>query len=30
MDEVDIIQNYLINQAGEDTDVISGVGYDNN
>src|SRR5215213_1305465 len=29
MDEVDIIQNYLINQAGEDTDVILGLGYDN-
>ncbi len=29
MDEVDIIQNYLLNQAGEDTDVILGLGYDN-
>lgn len=29
MDEVDIIQNYLISQAGEDTDVILGLGYDN-
>ena len=29
MDEVDIIQNYLIGQAGEDTDVILGLGYDN-
>lgn len=28
MDEVDIIQNYLINQAGEHTDVILGLGYD--
>ncbi len=30
MDEVDIIQSYLRNQAGEDTDVILGMGYDNN
>ncbi len=29
MDEVDIIQNYLLSQAGEDTDVILGLGYDN-
>jgi cell division protein FtsZ len=29
MDEVDIIQNYLIGQAGDDTDVILGLGYDN-
>src|SRR6202051_988051 len=28
MDEVEIIQNYLITQAGEDTDVILGLGYD--
>jgi cell division protein FtsZ len=29
MDEVDIIQNCLIGQAGEHTDVILGLGYDN-
>ena len=29
MDEVDIIQNQLLSQAGEDTDVILGLGYDN-
>ncbi|GAO44952.1 cell division protein FtsZ [Flavihumibacter petaseus] len=29
MDEVDIIQNYLLSHAGEDTDVILGLGYDN-
>ncbi|PVD53246.1 cell division protein FtsZ [Terrimonas sp.] len=29
MDEVDIIQNYLISQAGEHTNVILGLGYDN-
>lgn len=29
MDEVEIIQNYLIDQAGEGTDVILGMGYDN-
>lgn len=29
MDEVEIIQNYLVNQAGEGTDVIMGLGYDN-
>lgn len=29
MDEVDIIQNYLLDQAGEGTDVIMGMGYDN-
>ncbi|MDF2187644.1 cell division protein FtsZ [Paraflavitalea sp. CAU 1676] len=28
MDEVDIIQNYLLSQAGEGTDVILGMGYD--
>ncbi|MBO9567074.1 MAG: cell division protein FtsZ [Niastella sp.] len=29
MDEVDIIQNYLLSHAGEGTDVILGMGYDN-
>jgi cell division protein FtsZ len=29
MDEVEIIQNHLIEAAGEDTDVILGMGYDN-
>src|SRR5688572_7992721 len=29
MDEVEIIQNYLLSQAGENTDVILGLGYDN-
>ena len=29
MDEVEIIQNYLMGQAGEDSDVILGLGYDN-
>jgi cell division protein FtsZ len=29
MDEVDIIQNFLLSQAGEHTDVILGLGYDN-
>jgi cell division protein FtsZ len=29
MDEVEIIQNYLFERAGEDTDVILGMGYDN-
>jgi cell division protein FtsZ len=29
MDEVEIIQNYLLEHAGEDTDVIMGLGYDN-
>ena len=29
MDEVEIIQNYLISKAGEDSDVILGLGYDN-
>lgn len=29
MDEVEIIQNYLLAQAGENTDVILGLGYDN-
>ncbi|MEO6612287.1 MAG: cell division protein FtsZ [Chitinophagaceae bacterium] len=28
MDEVEVIQNYLLNQAGENTDVILGMGYD--
>jgi cell division protein FtsZ len=28
MDEVEVIQNYLLKQAGEDTDVILGLGYD--
>jgi len=28
MDEVEIIQNYILEQAGEDTDVILGLGYD--
>jgi cell division protein FtsZ len=28
MDEVEIIQNYLLSQAGEHTDVILGLGYD--
>ncbi len=28
MDEVDIIQNYLLSHAGEDSDVILGMGYD--
>lgn len=28
MDEVEIIQNYLLQHAGEDTDVILGLGYD--
>ena len=30
MDEVEIIQNYLLEQAGEGTDVILGMGYDSN
>jgi len=30
MDEVETIQNYLLSQAGEDSDVILGLGYDNN
>src|ERR1041385_5377342 len=30
MDEVDVIQNYLHSQTGDDTDVILGMGYDNN
>jgi cell division protein FtsZ len=30
MDEVEVIQNYLLSNAGEDTDVILGLGYDNN
>ncbi|MBZ5858239.1 cell division protein FtsZ [Flavihumibacter profundi] len=29
MDEVDTIQSYLLSQAGEDSDVILGLGYDN-
>jgi cell division protein FtsZ len=29
MDEVEIIQNYILSQAGEETDVILGLGYDN-
>jgi cell division protein FtsZ len=29
MDEVEIIQNYLMGQAGPDSDVILGLGYDN-
>jgi cell division protein FtsZ len=29
MDEVEIIQNYLLSHAGEHTDVILGLGYDN-
>ncbi|MDB5252050.1 MAG: cell division protein FtsZ [Flaviaesturariibacter sp.] len=29
MDEVDVIQNYLLSQAGETSDVILGLGYDN-
>ena len=30
MDEVEIIQQHLLSQAGEDTDIILGLGYDNN
>ena len=29
MDEVEVIQNYLLSQAGENIDVILGLGYDN-
>ncbi len=29
MDEVEVIQNYLLSQAGDETDVILGLGYDN-
>ncbi len=29
MDEVEVIQNHLLSQAGETTDVILGLGYDN-
>ena len=29
MDEVEVIQNYLLSQAGDNTDVILGMGYDN-
>jgi cell division protein FtsZ len=28
MDEVEVIQNYLLSQAGDNTDVILGLGYD--
>ncbi|MEQ1554091.1 MAG: cell division protein FtsZ [Ferruginibacter sp.] len=28
MDEVEIIQNYILSQAGDETDVILGLGYD--
>src|SRR2546423_811758 len=28
MDEVEVIQNYLLSQAGDNTDVILGMGYD--
>ncbi len=28
MDEVEVIQNYVLSKAGEDTDVILGIGYD--
>jgi cell division protein FtsZ len=30
MDEVEVIQQYLLSQAGENTDVILGMGYDSN
>ncbi len=30
MDEVETIQNHLLSQAGENSDVILGLGYDNN
>src|SRR3954466_14754749 len=29
MDEVEVIQNHLLSNAGEDTDIILGLGYDN-
>jgi cell division protein FtsZ len=29
MDEVEVIQNYLLSQAGDNTDIILGLGYDN-
>lgn len=29
MDEVEVIQNFILSQAGENTDVILGLGYDN-
>jgi len=29
MDEVEVIQDYVISQAGDDADVILGLGYDN-
>lgn len=29
MDEFELINNYVLEQAGEDTDVIVGIGYDN-
>src|SRR4029079_12565893 len=30
MDEVEVIQQYILTQAGENTDVILGMGYDSN
>ncbi len=30
MDEVEVIQNYILSQAGDNSDVILGLGYDNN
>jgi cell division protein FtsZ len=30
MDEVEVIQNHLLSKTGEDTDIILGLGYDNN
>ena len=30
MDEVEVIQNHLLSRAGENSDVILGLGYDNN
>ncbi|MCX8019449.1 MAG: cell division protein FtsZ [Chitinophagaceae bacterium] len=30
VDEVEVIQSYLLSRAGENTDVIVGMGYDNN
>src|SRR5688572_17570147 len=29
MDEVEVIQNYLLSQAGDNSDIILGLGYDN-
>jgi cell division protein FtsZ len=29
MDEIEVIQNYIISQAGDETDVILGLGFDN-